>query len=124
VYQALALTVACAAGGTLAHIKYHVGSTWWSLCLIGLVFALYATPNTPNNQQKVFCIVCFTKKILRLFKAKWNFGCLWFSSGFGCWTIGGVGKTFFFFVRLKIIILFQVLHIDPSIVLSAFIGSG
>ncbi len=52
VYQALAMAVACAALGTLAHLRAGLGSQWWALGLIGLIFALHSTPNTPNNQTK------------------------------------------------------------------------
>jgi FtsH-binding integral membrane protein len=52
VYQALAMAVACAALGTLAHLKLHVGSQWWAIALIGIIFALHSTPNSPNSQTK------------------------------------------------------------------------
>ncbi len=52
VYKAVAATVACAALGALAHLRLGVGSVWWSVALIGLIFGLHGTPNTPNNASK------------------------------------------------------------------------
>merc|ERR1711991_164762 len=52
VYKAVGATVAAASAGAYLHLKMHIGSTWWTLALVGLIFALHGTPNTPANAQK------------------------------------------------------------------------